>query len=246
MKILAFDTAMQSCSVALTEDSRLLAEVNLVNTETHSRHLAGLIRDVCRMARTELSELDGYAVTRGPGSFTGLRIGISTAIGLAQASGKPLAGVSTLHVLAVQAAVPSQLVCPMIDARRGEVYVSLFRYAKQQLLSKQPEQVLMPKNAIETIGESCIFVGSGAVLYNSEIIEMLGESAHFASEMNNTIRAATVASLAHKRLSSGEADDIMHFTPIYLRRSDAEINNIDRQKPAIGPAGTKGLMKLTR
>ena len=225
MKILAFDTAMQSCSVALTEDSRLLAEVNLVNTETHSRHLAGLIRDVCRLARTELSDIDGYAVTRGPGSFTGLRIGISTAIGLAQASGKPIAGVSTLHVLAAQVAVPSQLVCPMIDARRGEVYVSLYRCARHHLISKQPEQVLMPNDAIKAIGEPCIFVGSGATLYSREISNLLGESASITSEMNNSIRAAMVASLAHKRLSSGETDDIMQFTPTYLRKSDAEINN---------------------
>ena len=233
MKILAFDTAMQSCSVALTEDARLLVEVNLVNSETHSRHLPGLIRDVCRMAGSKLSDIDGYAVTRGPGSFTGLRIGISTALGLAQASGKPIAGVSTLHALATQAAVPSQLVCPMIDARRGEVYVSVFRYTKRGLVSQRPEQVLKPRNAIETIGEPCIFVGSGAALYNAKIIEILGETAHFSSEMNNTIRAATVASLAHKRLSSGETDDIMHFTPIYLRRPDAEINNIVRKKASI-------------
>ena len=175
MKILAFDTAMQSCSVALTEDSRLLAEVNLVNTETHSRHLAGLIRDVCRMARTELSEIDGYAVTRGPGSFTGLRIGISTAIGLAQASGKPIAGVSTLHSLAAQATVPSQLVCPMIDARRGEVYVSVLRYATSPIDRKATRAGHeVPRRRSRP---SANLVYSSVVvqrLYHAEIMEPLG------------------------------------------------------------------------
>lgn len=224
MILLAFDTATESCSVALTENSRLLAEINLVNTETHSRHLARLIHDVCRLAGIELGRIDGYAVTRGPGSFTGLRIGISTAIGLSQASGKPLAGVSTLHTLAAQATAPSQSVCSMIDARRGEVYFSLFKRAKHHLKTQLPEQVSKVQDAIETIDGPCIFVGSGAAHYRAEISDRMGEAAQFASEINNIIRAATVAALAQEQLMRGETDDVMHFTPTYLRKSDAQIN----------------------
>jgi tRNA threonylcarbamoyladenosine biosynthesis protein TsaB len=230
MKIIAFDTATESCSVALVEQSRLLAEISLINTETHSRHLASLIRDVCRLAGIELGDIDGYAVTRGPGSFTGLRIGISTAIGLAQASGKPLAGVSTLHTLAAQATAPLQSVCPMIDARRGEVYFSTYRHVEHDLIAQQPEQVSRVQDAIETISEPCIFIGSGAALYQAEISDRMGEAAQFASKINHIIRAATVATLAQKKLVGGETDDVMNFRPTYLRKSDAKINKIAGRK----------------
>lgn len=222
MKILAFDTATISCSVALTEDARLLAEINLVNDTTHSRQLTDLIRDVCRLAETELKAIDGFAVTRGPGSFTGLRIGISTALGLAQATGRPIVGVSTLQALAAQAAAPSQMVCPMIDARRGEVYFATYKCTENHLVSQQSEQALSPGDAIGSISEPCIFVGSGAVLYLDIIRKRMGERALIAAEMNHTIRAATVASLAYLRLSTGDADDLMGFAPLYLRPSDAQ------------------------
>ena len=228
MKILAFDTATQSCSVALTDDRCLLAEISLVKTETHSRHLASLIQGVCRLAGLKLPEVDGYAVTRGPGSFTGLRIGVSTAIGLAEASGKPVAGLSTLNVLAAQAMASSHLICSMIDARRGEVYFAAYKQAAQALIPQLPEQAIKPENAIDLIGEPCLFVGSGATLYRTEISDRLGEVAQFAPELDNTIRAATVASLAYNRFMSGEKDDIMNFTPVYLRKSDAELGKSAR------------------
>ena len=177
MKILAFDTATESCSVALTEDSRLLSEITLVNTKTHSRQLTRLIREVCQLAETDLNEIDGCAVTRGPGSFTGLRIGVSTALGLAQATGRPIVGVSTLQVLAVQAAAPSQMVCPMIDARRGEVYFATYKHTAKHLVAQQSERALNPGDAVDSIGEPCIFVGSGAVLYHDVIRGRLGEAA---------------------------------------------------------------------
>jgi tRNA threonylcarbamoyladenosine biosynthesis protein TsaB len=227
MKILAFDTATESCSVALTEDSRLLSEITLVNTKTHSRQLTRLIHEVCRLAETDLNEIDGCAVTRGPGSFTGLRIGVSTALGLAQATGRPIVGVSTLQVLAVQAAAPSQMVCPMIDARRGEVYFATYKHTAKHLVAQQSERALNPGDAVDSIGEPCIFVGSGAVLYHDVIRGRLGEAAKFAAEMNHTIRAATVASLAYLRLSAGDADDLMGFVPVYLRPSDAQNKGAD-------------------
>ena len=226
MKILAIDTATQSCSVALTDQAEVLVEITLVNADTHSLHLNRLIRDVCKMARIELNDIDGFAVTRGPGSFTGLRIGISTAIGLAQASNKPICGVSTLHALANQTVASSKIVCPMIDARRGEVYfASLRKEGQYHLTYYETEQVLKPQDAIAGIRESCIFIGNGATLYQADIKNMLGNKAEIAPEIHNTIRASSVAWLAHQRLLRGDKDDITRFTPIYLRKSDAERNN---------------------
>ena len=226
MKILAFDTATKSCSVALTDQAAILAEITLVNADTHSLHLNSLIREVCKMARIELNDIDGYAVTRGPGSFTGLRIGISTAIGLAQASSKPICGVSTLHALANQAVTSAKIVCPMIDARRGEVYFACFsKEGQYRLTCYGTEQVLKPHDAITGIKEPCIFIGNGATLYQADIKNVLGDKAEIAPQVHNTIRASNVAWLAHQRLLRGDMDDITCFAPIYLRKSDAERNN---------------------
>ena len=225
MKILAFDTATKSCSVALTDQAEVLAEITLVNADTHSLHLNSLIRDVCKMAQIGFNDIDGYAVTRGPGSFTGLRIGISTAIGLAQASNKPICGVSTLHALANQTVTSSRIVCSMIDARRGEVYFACFRKEGQYHFTYyKTEQVLKPQDAIAGIKESCIFIGNGATLYQADIKKMLGDKAEIAPEVHNTIRASNVAWLGHQRLLKGDMDDITRFAPIYLRKSDAERN----------------------
>jgi tRNA threonylcarbamoyladenosine biosynthesis protein TsaB len=182
------------------------------------------------MARIELNDIDGYAVTRGPGSFTGLRIGISTAIGFAQASAKPICGVSTLHALAVQTVTSSGIVYPMIDARRGEVYFAGFKKeGDDHLTCYETEQVLKPQDAIVSIKESCTFIGNGATLYQADIKNVLGNKAQIAPKIHNIIRASNVAWLAHQRLLRGDVDDITHFAPTYLRKSDAERNKKKQQ-----------------
>ena len=121
MRVLAVDTATYSCSVAITDGDRLLSETTLVSGETHSRHLASLIEALTQTAGLSLEQMEGFAVSRGPGSFTGLRIGISTVKGLAVAGNRPMVGVSTLAALAWQVGPTDHLICPMIDARRDEV-----------------------------------------------------------------------------------------------------------------------------
>jgi tRNA threonylcarbamoyladenosine biosynthesis protein TsaB len=224
MKILAVDTATRSCSVAIVDKESLLAEVTLIRDQTHSRHLMGMIKKANELSGLFISDMDGFAVTRGPGSFTGLRIGLSTIKGLAAASGKPMVGVSSLEVLAIQSYVSSFLICPLIDARRGEVYYSNYRYKNGRLSQMIAEQVATPKEALTGIYEPCIFVGTGATLYQETIRFKLGEFAHFAAPAQNTISAATVAFLSLNRFQSGDTDDDRSLTPCYLRKSDAEIN----------------------
>lgn len=228
MRILAVDTATKSCSVALTDGEHLLAEINLVSPKTHSRHLAGMIREACRFAGLAVGDMDAYAVVKGPGSFTGLRIGVSTVKGLAEAASRPIIGISALQALAEQAAAATSLVCPLIDARRGQVYFSTYRIIDHALVERHPEEVLRPDLALHSIDDSCTFVGNGAVLYRSMIRDSLGGSAYFAPSPVNVIRAFTVARLAWKRLENGDSDEVTRFVPVYLRKSDAQVNRQSR------------------
>ncbi len=118
MKILALDTATKSCSVALTENGRLCAELTTLKDQTHSKHVMDLIHSVFEISGVSISDVDGFAVTIGPGSFTGLRIGISTIKGLAHAVGKPIVGISSLKALAWQCTDQNFLICPLLDARK--------------------------------------------------------------------------------------------------------------------------------
>jgi tRNA threonylcarbamoyladenosine biosynthesis protein TsaB len=223
MKILAVDTATRSCSVAIVDKESLLAEMTVVNEQTHSKHLLEMIHLVVKHSGLKLSDLNGYAVTRGPGSFTGLRIGISSVKGLAAAQEKPIAGVSSLDVLARQVSFSPYLICSLIDARRDEVYSSRYRYKDGKLKKEGKEQAVSPEDAIDEINEPCIFVGSGAVLYRKAIKDKLGENANFAQAYENIIRASTVALLSMDRFENDDTDDVETFVPNYLRKSDAQL-----------------------
>ena len=223
MKILAVDTATKSCSVAIVDEESLLAEMTVINEQTHSKHLLEMIRLVVKHSGLNLSDLNGFAVTRGPGSFTGLRIGISSVKGLAAAQGKPIVGVSSLDALARQVSFSPYLINSLIDARRDEVYSSRYRYKDGNLIKEGKEQAVSPGDALDEINEPCIFVGSGAVLYRKVIKDKLGEYAYFAQAYENTIRASTVASLSMDRFEKGDTEDAETFVPNYIRKSDAQL-----------------------
>ncbi len=224
MRILAADTATKSCSVAVTENETVLREITKVSQQTHSKHLLEMVHAVIREAGLTLSDLDGFAVTRGPGSFTGLRIGISSIKGLALAVNKPVVGISSLLALAQQISPTSHLVCPLIDARKGEVYVSLYRCDADALTPEHEERVLAPYEALQNIDSSCIFVGSGAVLYRDIITDQLGDLASFAPDDRHIIQASTVARLGLKQFESGADGEVADLVPYYIRKSDAELN----------------------
>ncbi len=227
MRILAVDTATTSCSVAIVDKTSLLTEFTLHREETHSKHLMDMINTALKISGLNISDMDGFAVTRGPGSFTGLRIGISTIKGLAAASGRPIVGVSSLEALATQASLSSDLICPLLDARRGEVYFSRYRFINGRLKKQMEEKVTPPDRAVGDLCESCLFVGNGAWLYKKILLEKLGEFASFAPIIQNTIRASTVAYLSLEKFENSDTDDIGKFMPHYIRKSDAELNLMD-------------------
>lgn len=230
MKLLAVDTASQSCGVALMEKDRLLAEMLLVSRETHSVHLMGMIREVSTRSKVPLASVDGFAVSLGPGSFTGLRIGISTLKGLAAALEKPLVGVSTLEALAWQHPLSGSPVVVLMDARRKEVYAARFRFEFGSPVRETPDQVRDPMAVIGEVGGPCLFVGSGALLHRDLITAALGEKARFVPDVQNHLRPSSVASLGWRRLAEGKTAPLENLRPIYIRKSDAEIH----RTPAAG------------
>ena len=174
MRILALDTATTSCSTAIVDNGVVRAELSTVNNQTHSKHLMTMIDTVCAMSGVEIEAIDGFAVTLGPGSFTGLRIGISTIKGLAWSLKKPVVGISSLEVLAWQCTPVSHLICPLLDARKHEVYGCRYRYSDGELRKEGGELVAAPAELIDDIQEPCLFIGSGAALYQKEISHQLG------------------------------------------------------------------------
>lgn len=224
MRILAVDTAAKSCSVAIMAAGSLSAELITLKDETHSKHLMELIHKVLGMAGFRVGELDGLAVTIGPGSFTGLRIGVSTVKGLAHALNKPVVGVSSLDALAWQCADRSHLICALLDARKGEVYSATYRFENDTLTQKSLENVTAPEVAVEGLKEPCVFIGSGAQLYRRNITNVLGNLANFAPEDQNIIRASSVGFLSMEKFKTHDTSEAAGLVPHYIRKSDAELN----------------------
>ena len=226
MKIFAADTATQSCSVAITDNSGLLCEQTLISRQTHSKHLMGMIKNILDLSGLTINDMDGFAVTIGPGTFTGLRIGISLIKGLAAASGKPVAGISSLKALAMQSSFSGHL-CAMIDARREEVYsarysVAASGFSNSIIKQESVETVMTPEKTVSNIDEPTLFIGNGAFLYQQKIEKILGQHAIFPCRLQNTIQASTIARLGMEQLQKKYSTAPHPLIPIYLRASDAE------------------------
>jgi len=225
-KILAVDTATQACSAALADRDGTIAELNFFRGRTHSQHLAVMVEALLDMAETPIGAVNAFAVDSGPGTFTGLRIGLALVKGLAEAIGKPVVGVSSLEVLAVQAGFPPGQICCMLDARRGEVYTARYavRDRQRELISAQ--EAVAPHRVARAGSGPCLFIGSGALAYRDLILETAGPDAWFAVGEANQLRASTVALLGLQQLQSGAPADDGALVPNYIRRSDAEYNKL--------------------
>ncbi len=228
MNLLVIDTATSASSVAVTVDGCLVSECFANPDRNHSSSLMGLLDQALTCAGMSLDDLRAIAVTVGPGSFTGLRVGIAAAKGLALATGRPVVGISTLAMLAMNlphAAVP---VCPMLDARKQEVYTALFRCgAYPEPLAA--ERVVKPADFLDTIREPTLFLGSGALRYREVLKERLAEKALFAPAHCHELRAAAGALLAIRCIMAGKAMAAADLVPVYLRPSEAELSLQNRE-----------------
>jgi tRNA threonylcarbamoyladenosine biosynthesis protein TsaB len=223
MRVLAVDTATAVCGVALWEDDRIVSRSCMSQGPPHTQVLMQAIDEVLQRAGVSPAAIDAFVISQGPGSFTGLRIGIGTVKGLAVATGKPVVGISTLSVLAHQAPDGTALVCPMIDARRGEVYWSVYRRSSQGLVALTPECAGAPSDIRIEQEESCLFIGSGARLYASVLQANRPARSFFAEPVHHQADPNVLARLGVLRLRLGRTEDAQRLTPVYLRPSDAEL-----------------------
>jgi tRNA threonylcarbamoyladenosine biosynthesis protein TsaB len=224
MKILALDTTGLGCSVAISEGRDLIAELNFQKKQTHSKHLMGMIDHLFQVSGLSLADIDAFAASIGPGSFTGLRIGLSTIKGLSFVTGKPLVGVSSLESLAMGVPSHDLSICPLIDARKNEMYMACYSFNGNSLETVKEPCVAGPEEICSGISQRTLFTGTGVEAYGPRIKEKLGHVAVFASDAFYHIRARFVAELGFERLKNGMHDETLQIKPRYIRKSDAEIN----------------------
>jgi tRNA threonylcarbamoyladenosine biosynthesis protein TsaB len=224
MKVLGIDTSTPCGSVGLVDEDRIVADHILNIPVTHSERLLSSVEEVLREAGYTLEDMDGWALSIGPGSFTGLRIGVSAVKGLAFATGKPVAGVPTLDILASQIAPTPYLICPVLDARKGEVYTALYRYEDGNFPGRlSPYQACRPEALAGQIREKTIFIGDGVKTYGDLLRNHLPSLAVFPVSSLHLPYGSTVACLGLDLLRRGKELDLAAFTPIYVRPSEAEL-----------------------
>jgi tRNA threonylcarbamoyladenosine biosynthesis protein TsaB len=224
MRILGVDTSTPCGSVGLIDDEWVISEYLLNTPVTHSERLLRSIELVLREAHCTIGDLDGWAISLGPGSFTGLRIGVSTVKGLAFATRKPVAGVSTLDILASQISPTPYLICPILDARKKEVYTAFYRYEEGNFLKRlSPYQAVGPEDFIKRIEERTIFIGDAVKTYGDYLRDSLPSLAIFPPSPLHLPLGSIVAKLGSELLRKGECLDFSSFTPIYVRPSEAEM-----------------------
>jgi len=224
MLTLAIDTSTPVGGISLYgSDSGLRGEVRLGIRQTHSEQIMKAVDFLLKSSKTGIDEIDFYTIAIGPGSFTGLRVGLSTVKGLSFATDRPIAAVSTLEAFASSLAFTKKLICPLLDARKKEVYGGLFRWTGDGLRKIVPEAALDIRSILALINEETVFAGSGAVLYKDVIMKALGENARFPHEgLMHPLPSALAAAGLHKAERS-EFSDPVTLTPVYLRRSEAEL-----------------------
>lgn len=228
MNILAFDTACSSGAVAIMKDDKIVAHTQLNIGLTHSEQLLPTIHSLMQMTGTSMDELDAVAITSGPGSFTGLRIGFSTAKGMALGLHKPLIPISTLDVLAQNGAGINGLVVPIMNARRNQVYTAIYQSNGAYLQRKSDYQAIGIAELLEEIKKipdvtTVYFTGDGVDVFSEVIADSLGEVAVFSEGSRKYVCADMLALLAMHESNNWENLSGMRAEPIYLRESEAVI-----------------------
>jgi tRNA threonylcarbamoyladenosine biosynthesis protein TsaB len=225
VRALGLETATWTASVGMIDGRRVLAERSVRVADSHARILLGLIDDVLDDAGLGITDLDLLAVSIGPGSFTGLRIGLSVAKGIALAAGIPVSGVPTLEALARRAGPRRGLVCPVLDARRGEVYGATFRWQDDALVTLTDPVVVAPRRLAEKLEPPCLLLGDAVDVYRDVWVERFGNAAELASLDEIPPSGAVVAALGTERYLRDGPRSAADLEPTYVRRCEAEMNH---------------------
>lgn len=223
MNILAIDASGLSGSVAYISQYKLVGEYYICHKLTHSQTIMPMLEHLKSMIGFNLEEVDAIAVTSGPGSFTGIRIGVATAKAMALALGVPIIGIPTLDVMAHNIPFTEDVICPIMDARRNQVYTAIYKW-KNGVLEREGDHLAIEiDELIEKLdGRNTIFLGDGVDVLKDKIIEAMGDRAKFAPSFLHMQRASVLAHLACQAFEKGEVEDADEFVPIYLRKSQAE------------------------
>lgn len=225
MNILAIDASGVAGSVAYLKDGKLIGEYYICNKLTHSETIMPMMEHLKELVGMELESLDAIAVTSGPGSFTGLRIGGATAKSIAMALNIPVIGIPTLDVLAHNMTHTPHIVCPIMDARRQQVYTATYAWNHdilEQLSEHEAVEIKVLLERLEKQEKDIVFVGDGIAVFEKTIKEVLGNRAHFAPSYMMMQRASVLADMAAVKYEKGEVEDADSFGLMYLRKSQAE------------------------
>jgi tRNA threonylcarbamoyladenosine biosynthesis protein TsaB len=223
MFVLGIETSTKTGSVAVVSEDAVIAQYSLNIEVTHSERLMSTVDRVLKDIGIAIAAIDGFAVAIGPGSFTGLRIGLAAIKGLAFATGKPVAAVPTLKALAWNLPQASHPVCPLLDARKNEVYAALYQYEGPRLLQLMPEATIPLSEIADRIPGTVLFTGEASRLYQQALEKAFGDRAFFAPRTACLPSAAAVAEIGLGMLRNGEQIEPDNLTPLYIRRPEAEV-----------------------
>lgn len=232
MKILALDSSGIVASVAVVEDDNLLGEYTVNYKKTHSQTLLPMLDEVASMIELDLESVDAIAVAAGPGSFTGLRIGSATAKGLGLALKKPLIAIPTVEGLAYNLYDTKGLICPLMDARRSQVYTGIYRFEDHKLQTVVGSCAVGIEEILEKVnqfGKEVIFLGDGVPVFAQMIEEIVKVPYSFAPAHLNKQRASAVAALGLEYYREGRVETAVEHKPEYLRVSQAERERAQRE-----------------
>lgn len=233
MKILGLDSSGIVASVAVVEDANLLAEYTVNYKKTHSQTLLPMLDTIGNMIDLDLDTVDAIAVAAGPGSFTGLRIGSATAKGLGLALEKPIVSVPTTEALAYNLFGTGGVICPIMDARRNQVYTGIYRYEGQNLVTVEGQTAVDITEIVQKLnelGEAVIFLGDGVPVFQEKLAELMEVPYSFAPAHLNKQSAGAVAALGMIYAKKGETETAAEHKPDYLRLSQAERERKEKEE----------------
>ena len=237
MKILALDSSGLVASVAIVEDEILIGEYTINYKKTHSQTLLPMLDQLKREVELDMKSIDYIAVAGGPGSFTGLRIGSATAKGLGLALKKNIISVPTVDALAYNFFGTDKLICPLMDARRNQVYTGIYIFEKERMVVKLPQCAISVEEMIEKVNElaeiekkEIIYLGDGVPVYQDKLNEMTKAEYLFAPAHMNRQKASAVAALAQVYAKEGNIQTATEHEPVYLRLSQAERERMEKEK----------------
>lgn len=226
MIILSIDSSTPVAGIAVADGSRLLGEIMLNTKNTHSEKLMPLVQQLLREVQVTMQDLDAIAVTQGPGSFTGLRIGMATAKGLAQGAKKRLIAIPTLDCLAYNLVQYPGSICPIMNAQKKQVYTAIYRSKVNGLERLSDYQAIAAEQLaqqLQALQQEVWFVGDGVEAFAEVFSTQLGQYCHFADGHQCFPRAGSLAMLAAQKAERQQFDDVFRTELLYIRRSEAEV-----------------------